>query len=101
MTKPSEPESLHLAPAAVLGFPLNVSAALDDEIITGRVAEHSVARGISKAVARRFAGQAAVVIRCFEFECCPSCGRDLGEREVLSDAFGNAHAHCLAGENLS
>jgi hypothetical protein len=101
MTKPSEPGGFHLAPAAVLGVPVNVFPALDDAEITERVLECAVAQGVNNTAARRFADQAAGVIRGFEFEFCGSCGRDLDEHEVSSDAFGNAHAYCLASEDLS
>jgi hypothetical protein len=101
MTQPSEPEGFHPAPAAVLGAPVNVFPALDDAAITERILECAVAQGVNNPAARRFADQAAGVIRGFEFEFCPSCGKDLGEHEVCSDAFGNAYAHCLAPEDLS
>jgi hypothetical protein len=97
--KQSEPEGFRLAPAAVLGVPVNVFPALDDAAITQRVLECAVAQGMNNPAARRFADQAAGVIRGFEFEYCPSCGRDLGEHELGTDAFGNAHAYCLASEN--
>ena len=97
----SEPEGFRLAPAAVLGRSVNVAPALDDAAITGRVRECAVAQGMNDADASRFAGQAAGIIRGFEFEYCPSCGRDLDEHAVGAGAFGNAHAYCLAGEDRS
>jgi hypothetical protein len=100
MTQPSEPEGFHLVPAAVLGAPLDVFPALDDAAITERVRECALAQGMGHQDASRFAGQAAGIIRSFEFEYCTSCGADLDEHELGTDALGNAHAYCLPRKGL-
>jgi hypothetical protein len=100
MTQPTEPEGFRLAPAAVLGAAVNVFPALDDAAIAERVRECALAQGMDRPDARRFAGQAAGIIRGFEFECCTSCGGDLDRHELGTDALGNAHAYCLPREGL-